>query len=75
MRTVNLQISETEYKRLGLKKNTLSLSELIEIIEKNLTKKLLDRSVQLANQSGISEMSMEEINDEVKAYRNEKNNS
>ena len=75
MKSVNIQISDFEFNQLGLNKNTLSFSELIDIIEKRITKQTLERSIQLANKYGLSKMTMEEINDEVKARRDEKNNS
>jgi len=34
MKTVNILISDFEFNQLGLNKNTLSFSELIDIIEK-----------------------------------------
>ncbi|MFO7864419.1 MAG: hypothetical protein R6U85_10495 [Salinivirgaceae bacterium] len=75
MKSVNIQISDFEFNQLGLDKNNLSLSELIDIIEKKITKQTLERSIQLAYKYGLSKMTMDEINDEVKAYRNAKNNS
>lgn len=74
MKSLNVQISDFEFKQLGLEKNTFSFSELIEIIEKRITKQSLEKSIQLANKFGLSKMPMEEIDDEIKAYRN-KNNS
>ncbi len=74
MKTVNIQISDFEFNQLGLDKKTLSFSELIDIIGKKITKQTLERSIQLANKYGLSKMTMKEIDDEVKAYRDEKNN-
>ncbi len=75
MKTVNIQISDFEFNQLGLDKNTLSFSELIEIIGKKITKQTLIRSIQLADKYGLSKMTMEEIDAEVKAHRNAKSNS
>lgn len=75
MKSVNIQISDFEFDQLGLNKNTLSFSELIEIIGKKITKQTLERSIKLANKYGLSKMTMEEIDEEIKAHRNEKNNS
>jgi hypothetical protein len=75
MKSVNVQISDFEFNQLGLNKNTLSFSELIEIIGKKITKQTLEKSIQLANKYGLSKMTMEEIDDEIKAHRNAKNNS
>jgi len=75
MKSVNIQISDFEFNQLGLNKNTISFSELIEIIGKKITKQTLEKSIQLANKYGLSKMTMEEIDDEIKAHRNAKNNS
>lgn len=58
---------------MGLKTNRLSLSELIEIISKKLTRQTLEKSIELATENGLSKMTVEEIDEEVKASRNAKN--
>lgn len=75
MKSVNIQISDFEFNQLGLNKNTLSFSELVDIIGKKITKQTLEKSIQLSNKYGLSEMTMQEINDEIKAYRNAKSSS
>jgi hypothetical protein len=75
MKSVNIQISDFEFNQLGLNKNTLSFSELIEIIGKKITKQTLEKSVKLAEKYGLTKMTLEEIEDEIKAHRNVKNNS
>ena len=75
MKTVNIQISDFEFNQLDLNKNTLSFSELTEIIGKKITKQTLEKSIELADKYGLSKMTMEEIDDEIKAHRNAKNNS
>lgn len=75
MRTVNIQISDFEFNQLGLENKTLSFSELVDIIGKKITKQTLEKSVSLASKHGLSKMTMDEINDEIKEYRNAKNNS
>jgi hypothetical protein len=75
MKSVKIQISDFEFNQLGLNKNNLSFSELIEIIEKKIAKKTLEKSIQLANKYGLSKMTMEEIDEEIKKCRNAKNNS
>lgn len=75
MKSVNIQISDFEFNQLGLNKSTLTFSELIDIIGKKITKQTLERSIKLADKYGLSKMTMEEIDDEIKAYRDAKNNS
>lgn len=75
MKSVNVQISDYEFEQWGLDKKNLKFSELVEMIEKKITKQTLEKSIELAARYGLSEMTMEEIDEEIKAYRNEKNNS
>ena len=75
MKSVSVQLSDFEFNQLELNKDTLSFSELEEIIGKKITKQTLEKSVWLANNHGLSKITMEEINDEIKAHRSAKNNS
>lgn len=76
MKTLNISISEIEYNKFGLKGEKLSFSELLEIVNKELQKINLRKSVKLAEKYNLSKMSMDEISDEVKAVRkNAKNRS
>lgn len=75
MKSIKLEISEIEFKQLGLNKSTMTFSELIEIIRKRITRQTLEKSIQLADNYGLSKMTMEEIDEEIKAQRNAKNNS
>ena len=72
MRTLNIAISDNEYNSLGLKDESLSFSELFDLISKQLTRQNLKKSVEMAEKYGLSTMTMDEITDEVKAVRNAK---
>jgi DNA replication protein DnaD len=72
MKTVNIEISDFEFKQFGLSNKSLSFSELIDIIEKKVTKQTLEKSIKLSNKYGLSKMTLEEINKEIKAYRDAK---
>ena len=69
MRTLNISISELEFNKFGLTNDTLSFSELLEIINKELIKQNLRKSVYFAEKYKLSKMTMSEITDEVKAVR------
>jgi hypothetical protein len=75
MKTINVQLSDSEPDELDLKRNTLSFSELIEIIARKIMKQTLEKSIQLEEKYGLSKMTIEEIGDEIKVYRNKRNNS
>ncbi|MHA4739888.1 hypothetical protein [Dyadobacter sp. MSC1_007] len=69
MRTLNVSISENEYKRFGLKDESLTFSELFNLVSAELMRQNLERSIELAEKYGLSDMTMDEITEEVKAVR------
>ncbi len=69
MKLIQLKISETDLVKFGLKGNSLSFPELVKIIGNELVKENLEQSIELAEKYGLSEMSMEEITNEVKEVR------
>jgi predicted CopG family antitoxin len=76
MRTINISISELEYNKFGIKEDNLSFSELIDIISREISRQNLRKSIQLSEKYGLSKMTLEDINKEVKAVRkNAKNNN
>lgn len=76
MRTLNVSISDIEYNKFGLKTESLNFTDFIELVSKELIQQNLSKSLELANKYGLSEMSMDEISNEVKAVRaNAKNHS
>jgi hypothetical protein len=76
MRTLNISISDIEFNMFGIKKDSLSFSELLDLVSRQLTKQALNKSIELAQEHELSEMSMDEISAEVKAARQDaKSNS
>jgi len=76
MKTLSVNISESEFNKFGLRKEQLLFSDLVEVISKVIIKKTLNDSVALAEKYGLSKMSMDAITKEVKAVRkNAKNHS
>lgn len=75
MKSLNVEISELEFEQFGIKKSTLPFSELVQIIRREILKQNLEKTVQLAEKHGLSSMTMDEVNEEIKSYRNEKTNS
>lgn len=69
MRMLNISISDLEFSKFGLKKDSLSFSELLDLVSNELTKRALNESVALAKNYDLSGMSMAEITKEVKAVR------
>jgi predicted CopG family antitoxin len=76
MRTLSVSISDLEFSKFGLKKEKLAFSDLLDLVSKELMKKKLNDSVELAAKYNLSGMRMEDISKEVKAVRkNAKNHS
>lgn len=69
MRTLNVSISDIEFNKFGLKNNSLTFTDFIDIVSKELTRQNLNKCVELAEKYGLSKMTMEEITNEVKAVR------
>lgn len=69
MRTINIEISDIEFIKFGIKSENLNFTELIELVTKELMRQNLNKSLELAEKYGISKMTMEDITNEVKAVR------
>lgn len=74
MKTLSISISDSDYNQFGINNDSLSFSELVELVNKEITKQTLNKSILLAERYKLSGMSMDEISDEVKAVRNAKSN-
>ncbi len=69
MRTLNVSISDIEYQKFGLKEEKLTFSDFIDLVSKELSRQNLDKCLMLSEKYGISNMTMDEITNEVKAVR------
>ncbi|ODT34804.1 MAG: hypothetical protein BGN92_03220 [Sphingobacteriales bacterium 41-5] len=70
MRTINIDISDLEFQKFGLKTDRLSFSDLVDITGRELSRQNLAKMVELAERYGLSNMTMDQITNEVKAVRN-----
>jgi len=69
MKTISVQISEVEYDTFGLSKDRFYFSEIAGLIERQIAKQAMRRCVTIAEQNGLSTMTMGEINAEINAVR------
>lgn len=69
MRTINISISDLEFKKFGLKNGDLSFSELIDLVSREISRDNLRKSIQLGEKHGLSAMTTEDINKEIKVVR------
>lgn len=69
MKTINISISDNEILKFGLKSEKLSFSDLVKIIRNEIMNDNLLKSIELAEKYGLSNISLDEINQEVKRVR------
>ena len=70
MRTLNIEISDLEFEKFGLKSDQLSFTDFVDMISRELSRQNLKKTIELAERHGLSTMSMDEISAEVNAVRN-----
>ncbi len=76
MKTLEILISEKDYKNYDFNlKKSVKFSELVEKISLEYAKQSLLRCNEIAKEVGLSEMTFEEINAEIQAVRDAKNNN
>ena len=66
MRTLQVAVPEVEYARLGIQSDILDFSDLEKLMERNRLCKKQDRCVSIAEKYGLSTMTMDDINAEIK---------
>ena len=69
MRTLNVSISDIEFDKFGLKKDKFTFSDLLDLVSSELSRQNLNKSIELADKYGLSQMTLNEINKEIKAAR------
>jgi hypothetical protein len=69
MQTLNIAISDIECNKFGIKGNSFNFSDFLDLVSKELMRQNLNSCVNLAEKYGLSTMTMDEINEEVKAVR------
>lgn len=69
MKTLRISISDIEYAKFGIRNETISFSDFVDMVSRELTRQNLNKCVELAEKYGISTMTMDEITEEVKAVR------
>ncbi len=75
MRTLQVNVSETDFQKYNLADKEIDFSELVELISREYAKQALLECNKIAEEAGLSEMTLEEINAEIKAVRDAKNHS
>lgn len=70
MKTIKIRVSDTDYQRYNLdNEQEMKFSDLVEPMSLEYARKALFDCNQIAQQAGLADMTMEEINEEVQATR------
>jgi hypothetical protein len=72
MRTVQIRVSENDFQKYNFGSGEIKFTDLVELISREYAKKALLESNEIAEQVGLSKMTMDEINAEIKAVRDSK---
>jgi len=75
MRTLQIKVSETDFQKYNLEIEDLKFTDLVDLINREYARKSLLQCIEIAEQVGLSSMTMDEINAEIKAVRDEKAHS
>ena len=73
MRILNVSISDMEFNNLGIKNENITFTEFTELVRREVMRNNLNNCVALTEKYGLSSMTMNEINEEIKLVRNAKN--
>jgi hypothetical protein len=75
MRTLQIKVSETDFRKYNLESGEIKFTDLVDLISREYARKSLLECNEIAEQVGLSKMTMDEINAEIQAVRDAKNHS
>ena len=75
MRTVKVKVSESDFEKYKLGEDEIKFTDLMEVISREYARQALLECNEIAKNVGISKMSLDEINEEIKAARDAKTHS
>lgn len=75
MQTIQVKISDTDLQRYKLEGGSIKCTDLVEKISLEYARQSLPECNVLAEQAGLAELSLDELNAEISAARNAKSHS
>jgi hypothetical protein len=75
MQTIQIKISKTDLQKYNLESREIKFTDLVDLISREYARKALLECNEIAKQEGLSEMTIDEINAEIKAVRDAKTHS
>ncbi len=75
MRTIQIKVSETDFEKYNLEsQEEIKFTDLVDKISLEYARKALLESNEIAEKVGLSKMTLDDINAEIRAVRDAKNN-
>jgi len=75
MRTLQIKVSETDFQKYNLGSKEIKFTDLVDLISNEYARTALLECNEIAKQQGLSKMTIDEINAEIKAVRDAKTHS
>ena len=75
MQTIQIKISNTDFQKYNFGNKEIKFTDLVDLISREYARKALLDCNEIAEQNGLSKMTMDEINNEIKSVRDAKTNS
>ena len=75
MQTIQIKISKTDFQKYNFGNKEIKFTDLVDLISREYARKALLDCNEIAEQNGLSKMTMDEINNEIKSVRDAKTNS
>ena len=75
MQTIQIKISNSDFQKYNLGNREIKFTDLVDLISKEYARKALLECNEIAEKEGLSKMTMDEINAEIKAVRDAKTHS
>ena len=75
MQTIQIKISKTDFQKYNFGNKEIKFTDLVDLISQEYARKALLECNEIAEQNGLSKMTMDEINNEIKSVRDAKTNS
>ncbi|KAA9354790.1 hypothetical protein [Larkinella humicola] len=72
MSTLTITLTEEQAARYGLQSDLITLDQLVDKIKTEVARDALHKCQAIAGNTGLSEISLDEINAEIEAVRNAK---
>lgn len=75
MQTIQIKISNTDFQKYNFGSKEIKFTDLVDLISREYARKALLECNEIAEQVGLSKLTMDEINAEINAVRNAKSHS